>query len=100
MRTAIKLLHCMTMRTLVRQSNPHKMLHKRINGSIVPCSYKKKITNIYGGFTPLGRVWLSDDCDFKQSSTLISIRFRVKILHFFVLSVDINCYQQRVKVVI
>jgi len=34
----------------------------------------------YGGFTPLGRVWLSDDCDFKQSSTWFSIRFRVKNL--------------------
>jgi len=27
---------------------------------------------MYGGFTPLGRVWLSDDYDFKQSTTLIS----------------------------
>jgi len=35
----------------------------------------------YGGFTPLGREWLSDEYDFKQSSTLISIRFRVKNLH-------------------
>jgi len=34
----------------------------------------------YGCFTPLGRVWLLDDYDFKQSSTLISIRFRVKNL--------------------
>jgi len=33
---------------------------------------------MYGGFTPLGRIWLSDDYDFKQSTTLISIRFRVK----------------------
>jgi len=35
---------------------------------------------IYSGFTPLGRVWLSDEYDFKQSSTWISIRFRVKNL--------------------
>jgi len=44
------------------------------------CSYSGIYFGIilYGGFTPLGRVWLSDGYDFKQSTTLISIGFRVK----------------------